>query len=370
MRKDVKSLAEIADSCTGCGLCLPSCPTYAVQLRETLSPRGRMTLVSTLAREGLKSSAAINSLYTCVLCGACLSACPVGVQVVDAVLGARALLMERGVEPPEAYREAARSMVRWGNPLRAPSKQPRRARQAEAEVAVFPGCIVRHRLGELLRSVEAILDSAGVKYTVLMDEICCGAELYRSGYVALARETAKKNLEILQSIDAKLLITLCPHCQWMFTKIYASLAGSKALHSMHFTQFVDMLIDQGRLSLRGGVELKIAYHDPCLLSRFLGVYQEPRRALSSVPGLRLIELRRAGIDALCCGGGSLYSRAYPELSAEMAKNRLREFLSVDADVLVTACPHCYELLVEVAKSHYPMVVVADISEVLAEALKP
>jgi len=328
-----------------------------------------MMVVSALARGRLKSLAAVDALYTCLLCGACLSACPAGVRVVDAVLGARALLMERGVEPPEAYREAARSMVRWGNPLRIPAQQPKQAWKAEveAEVAVFPGCIIRHRQNEVLTAVETVLDSAGVKYTVLLDEMCCGAQLYRSGYTALAKETAKRNIEALRSLGAEFLITLCPHCQWMFTRVYAGLTGS-SIHSLHFTQLADMLIGQKRLNLRGGVELRVAYHDPCLLARFLGVYREPRRVLSSVPGLRLIELRRSGAETSCCGGGSTYSSAYRELSAELAKKRLREFLSVNADVLATACPHCYELLVEAVKRHYPMVVVADVAEVLAESL--
>src|ERR1700730_5504658 len=71
---------EDLNTCVGCGLCLPHCPTYRVSGEEAASPRGRIAAM----RDGPLGGQAINAEFVgfmdaCVQCRGCETACPSGV---------------------------------------------------------------------------------------------------------------------------------------------------------------------------------------------------------------------------------------------------------------------------------------------------
>ena len=63
------------------------------------------------------------------------------------------------------------------------------------------------------------------------------------------------------------------------------------------------LIHKEKLKPSKEVKVKAVYHDPCRLGRRLGVFDEPREVLASIPGLELLEFERSRKNSLCCGGG-------------------------------------------------------------------
>src|SRR5262249_36782347 len=82
--------------CVHCGLCLPSCPTYAELGQEPDSPRGRIYLIKALADgRGELSDSVAEHLSLCLGCGACEPACPSGVPYGHLIGGGRAELEAR-----------------------------------------------------------------------------------------------------------------------------------------------------------------------------------------------------------------------------------------------------------------------------------
>lgn len=88
----LQALAE-ASKCVWCGFCEFVCPTYNVMRERQYGPRGRLALLMGVYRMGRLSSAALTSLYTCLLCGACNIVCPAGLDVVEAMRGARSYIL-------------------------------------------------------------------------------------------------------------------------------------------------------------------------------------------------------------------------------------------------------------------------------------
>jgi glycolate oxidase iron-sulfur subunit len=78
---DAPDFRRKLDQCIHCGLCLPACPTYAVNQLEMDSPRGRIALMRGAAdgRIGLEG-AFQEHIDLCLGCRACETACPSGVQ--------------------------------------------------------------------------------------------------------------------------------------------------------------------------------------------------------------------------------------------------------------------------------------------------
>ena len=71
---------EGVNQCVHCGLCLASCPTFAVLGTEMDSPRGRIFTIKSLAEGRMAlTDSVVEHLELCLDCRACETVCPAGV---------------------------------------------------------------------------------------------------------------------------------------------------------------------------------------------------------------------------------------------------------------------------------------------------
>jgi Fe-S oxidoreductase len=111
------------------------------------------------------------------------------------------------------------------------------------------------------------------------------------------------------------------------------------LRVVHFTQILAQNISS--LKLHFPKNVKVTYHDPCQLVRFMDISDEPRQILSAIQGVELVEPKWAkGQYATCCGGGGGFEAVFPEMSEMLAANRAKELSETGADIVVTQCPGC------------------------------
>jgi Fe-S oxidoreductase len=80
----------------------------------------------------------------------------------------------------------------------------------------------------------------------------------------------------------------------------------------------------------------VAFHDPCHAKRKLKIFEEPRRLLSLVPGLTLVELE----EHRCCGHGGLFNLSHPDLSQNILDHPLGDLDRSQAEVITTSCMAC------------------------------
>ena len=113
---------------------------------------------------------------------------------------------------------------------------------------------------------------------------------------------------------------------------------------------------------------KVTHHDPCLLDRYSGLYEAPRKVIAAVAGSGLIEMERRCRDAWCCGAGCsvrLGNRAY---ALETARERLDKAVQTGADVLITACPLCIENFSDAKQEYSIPLELIDIAELVARSI--
>ncbi|MEI8191563.1 MAG: heterodisulfide reductase-related iron-sulfur binding cluster [candidate division NC10 bacterium] len=110
--------------------------------------------------------------------------------------------------------------------------------------------------------------------------------------------------------------------------------------------------------------MNVGYHDPCHLGRRMGVYDEPRSILASIPGLKLVEPAENREKARCCGGGGGVRSADKERAMKMARERMKGFDECGADVVASACPFCEINLTEATDRE-----VVDVVELVARSLR-
>ena len=149
---------------------------------------------------------------------------------------------------------------------------------------------------------------------------------------------SKENIKTFIENGVKRILVSSPHCYHTFKNEYAEFMVN--FEVVHITQYLSELIDEGKLAFTKEYGKKVTYHDPCYLGRHNGIFDEPRKVLTKIPGLELHEMPESRADSLCCGGGG--GRIWMEtLKGERFSDfRIEQAVSVGAEVLVTSCPYC------------------------------
>ena len=220
-----------------------------------------------------------------------------------------------------------------------------------------------------LRDAIKVLKKIGVKIGYLAeDEPCCGGIIY---YAGMHKEFARHAIMVhdrLKSKGVKRIIGLVPSCTFTLRNLMASSAGTNDIEVKHFSEVVAQNISA--LELRFPKAVRITYHDPCQLGRYLGLTEEPRRILRAIKGIEFVEPAWTKSDfSTCCGGGGGFEAVFPELSQMLAVNRTRELIETKAQIIVTSCPGCImQLKAGLKELKADGVAVLDLAEIVAQSL--
>lgn len=322
------------------------------------------------------SEGLIKSMYTCVACGVCDELCYVHPgKVTEIIREMRKEIVEQGQGPPPSCRKVDRNLALKRNPFGSPlANRPKWAEgldlREKGETLYFAGCYTSWRHPQIGRSVAGILRRAGLSPAYLGEkEWCCGLHAYWDGQEDVAAELARHNVEAIKSSGAKRVVFSCAECYRTFKLDYPKLLGDELpFQTLHLAELLAQLARYRAIAFQKPVQRKVTYHDPCQLGRFLGVYEEPREVLRAIPGLEVAEMERNGRFSWCCGDGcQVVSTAYPNFTQWTARERVAEAREA-AEVLVTACPHCYETLALASRREKAGVQVVDLSVIVAQSL--
>jgi len=224
--------------------------------------------------------------------------------------------------------------------------------------------------GQPLRDAAKVLRNFGIEFGYLAaDEPCCGGLLYYIGLQNEFAQNAQRVYDVLKSHGVERIISIVPSCTYTIRDLIPKYIKGFDLEVKHFLEVVLENI-QSR-ELRFPREVKVTYHDPCQLGRFLGLIEEPRQILRTIKGIKLIEPEwTSGEYATCCGGGGGFEITFPELSEILAVNRTRELVETGAQIIVTHCPGCIMQLENgLKKLKIDNVEVLDLAQVVAMAME-
>ena len=316
---------------------------------EVYAARGRILVMNDLLNGTLEvNDDVIDWLYTCTTCKSCQETCTAnadGIRLPDMIEALRRDVVAAGmtVSKHDAIEE---SIVTLGNPYKEPAEKRLdlfgdRKWPETAEVVYFVGCTSAYREKEIAKTTVELLDKIGVDYTVLKDERCCGSVLLRLGHTEPFDELSKHNIETIKKTGAKTVVTACAGC-FRTWKVDMVREGYKyPFEVLHITEYIDRLVQEGRVAFSAPEHLRVTYHDPCHLGRHAEVYEAPRRVLQAVENLELVEMETNRRYAHCCGSGGGVKSTYGELADKIAARRIAEAEATGADQLITACPFCH-----------------------------
>jgi Fe-S oxidoreductase len=217
-----------------------------------------------------------------------------------------------------------------------------------------------------------LLQRAGVTFAILgAGETCTGDPARRSGNEYIFQMLATQNIETLNGMGVKKIITQCPHCFNTLLNEYPQLGGHYEV--VHHSQLLEELISTGRLDMTDArLEERVVYHDSCYLGRHNDVYLAPRKVIGSLGGIEVVEAERNGTKGMCCGAGGARMWMEETIGTKVNDARSRELIATGATRIATACPFCYIMIddgVKGAGKDDDEVRVGDISMHVLEALE-
>jgi Fe-S oxidoreductase len=332
-------------------------------------------LVGTLEENGVVDP---DVLWSCTTCGACVEQCPVDIEHVDHIVDMRRYqVMIESAFPSEAG-TMLKNLEKKGNPWGLAKKQrlawtQELQRDAGFEVPVvgktvddltevdylyWVGCAgaLEDRAKKTTKAFAELLHIAGVNFAIMGgDEKCTGDSARRLGNEFLFQQLGEENVGNLNAAFGedpdegvtvekakKKIVATCPHCFNTLANEYPQLGGDYEV--IHHTQLLQHLIDEGKLVPVTPVDGLITYHDPCYLGRHNKVYTPPREIIGRVPGLRNEEMHRHKERGFCCGAGGARMWMEERIGKRINNERVDEALSLNPDIVSTACPFCLVML--------------------------
>lgn len=299
-------------------------------------------------------------LWACTTCRACEQECPVFISYVDKIVDMRRYLAQERGEFPQELQSAFRGLETNANPWSFPSTDrdawaqgldiKTLAEHPEAEVLFWVGCAPSfdERAKSVTVATAKLMKQAGVDFAILgQEEQCTGDPARRAGNEYLFQMFAQANVEVLNGYEVgkKTIVTSCPHCFNTLLNEYPDFGGN--FDVVHHTTFLAKLVSDGRLKPTARVEKKIAYHDSCYLGRYNEVYDDPRNALSSIPGVTLVEPVETRDRGMCCGAGGAQMFKEEEAGDERVnERRTKQLLATAPQAIASACPFCQRMLTD------------------------
>lgn len=254
--------------------------------------------------------------------------------------------------------------------MKVPTMAEMAAEGRSPEILFWVGCAGSFdaRAQKVTVAFAKILNAAGVDYAILgKEESCTGDPARRAGNEFVFQMSALQNIETMKMYDVKNIVTTCPHCFNTLKNEYPALGGNYDV--VHHTQFMQQLINDGKIKLKGGGTFKgkkITYHDSCYIGRVNGIYEIPRQLLSELDA-DLVEMKRCRTNGLCCGaGGAQMFKEDEPGDKRINTERAEEALETGATVVAANCPFCITMMQDgiKGKDKQDDVMVYDLSEMI------
>ncbi len=232
-------------------------------------------------------------------------------------------------------------------------------------VALFAGCVGDFVLPRQLIAGVKVLEAFGVEVVFPRKQTCCGLPLSSLGEKEMAKRVARQNIAAFAD-DCDAIVTLCASCATQLKYQYVKLLGDEAKafadKVVDFSSFVHDRLDLGAKAFAPTLE-KTTYHASCHQCRVLNGADEARVLLKKASSY--VAARE---EEVCCGFGGSYSAKFPEVSAELLKQKLDGAVATGATRIALDCPGCTLQISGGAHKRGLDLKVVHVAEVLAEAL--
>jgi glycolate oxidase iron-sulfur subunit len=358
---DLRShLAELADQCVKCGLCVPLCPTYRVANTEAESPRGRIAFAQALASGTMAPSASmIEHLDHCLACMTCERVCPSHVRYGELIVETRYLLRSAAKKKPSrwiellvrhpallrlALRIADKTAVRMFTFTRMMREAPRIPEIPEfaaaktpvasrGRVALFLGCVASIADRDVHVSARHLLKALGYDVVVPNGQGCCGALALHNGDIAGCDSVAAMTRTAFADANVETVLVSASGC---FGTLRDRVFGGTKIRVREIHEFLQDDPNINRLTFKR-LQHRAALHTPCTQANVARADDAVLRLLNRIPDIDITPLPT---EPRCCGAAGDYFLRHPQMSDALRAQKLGQLETIEPEILVTSNVGC------------------------------
>ena len=205
------------------------------------------------------------------------------------------------------------------------------------KVQIFIPCFVDQLFPETAFNMVKVLEKACCEVAYNTNQTCCGQPAFNAGFTHECKAVATKFLKDFDKADY--IVSPSASCTGFvrnyFPKVFDNSAEHNSVKSLgkRMYEFTEFLTDVLKIENFGAVlDAKATYHDSCAALRECKIKSGPRKLLSHVKGLELIEMND---NETCCGFGGTFSVKFDAISTAMADQKLTNAMATGASHIIS-----------------------------------
>jgi L-lactate dehydrogenase complex protein LldE len=187
-----------------------------------------------------------------------------------------------------------------------------------------------------------VLEKLGCTVHYNVNQTCCGQPAFNAGFRDESKDVCVKFIKDFGGADY--IVAPSASCVGFVRNYYPSLFDNSSYHNevrdlqkrtFEFSEFLVKILQVENIgaSLQG----KATYHDSCAGLRECKIKDEPRKLLSKVKGLELLEMNDV---ETCCGFGGTFAVKFEAISTAMADQKINNAIQTGADFIISTDLSC------------------------------
>lgn len=234
-------------------------------------------------------------------------------------------------------------------------------------VQLFIPCFVDQLYPETAFNMVKVLEKACCEVHYNTNQTCCGQPAFNAGFTNECRSVASKFLKDFDNADY--VVAPSASCTGFVRNYYPKLFDNSPEHTSvknlgkriyEFTEFLTGVLKIENFG--ASMDAKVTYHDSCAALRECKIKEGPRRLLSHVKGLELVEMFD---NETCCGFGGTFSVKFDAISTAMADQKLNNAMATGASHIISTDLSCMMQLDGIIKNKNLAIETMHIADVLA-----
>ncbi len=210
------------------------------------------------------------------------------------------------------------------------------------KVQIFIPCFVDQLYPQTAFNMVKVLEKAGCEVQYNSNQTCCGQPAFNAGFLDEARAVCNKFIQDFDTADY--IVAPSASCVGFVRNYYAKLFENAANHhqvkniASRTFEFSEFLIDILKIEKFDSVmNAKVTYHDSCAALRECKIKEAPRKLLSHVAGLEMVEMNEV---ETCCGFGGTFAVKFDAISTGMADQKVTNAVATKAEYIISTDLSC------------------------------
>ncbi len=210
------------------------------------------------------------------------------------------------------------------------------------KVQLFIPCFVDQLYPQTAFNMVKVLEKACCEVHYNTNQTCCGQPAFNAGFWEEAKVVCNKFIADFNNADY--IVAPSASCVGFvrnyYPQLFENLTASNQVKELgkRMYEFTEFLTEVLKIDNYGAeLNARATYHDSCAALRECKIKEAPRKLLSNVKGLEMVEMNDV---ETCCGFGGTFAVKFDAISIGMVDQKINNALATKAEYIISTDLSC------------------------------